>query len=249
MTCRISCRISEKIWSMKVVLRSHGETLSLDIETLPVLLMNYQWSRVQKWNRVRVSIVSTRTFRRTQIAISAWRQKWRGLLAEDVLVQSCPEQAILVTWSADHKILSEESASRNNHRYAVVVQHLATLWLQSYPCKTKTSQETEKSLMKFLEPTRKPKVIYTDESLEFGKSCEDLSWNHCTSTPHRTETKSDCRKSSAQSERRDICSIVAIRSGQRIVGGFHGVLLLSAKHSRSLVWWEDTIWKAVRNAF
>ena len=23
---------------------------------------------------------------------------------------------------------------------------------------------------------------------EFGKSCEDLSWNHCTSTPHRSET-------------------------------------------------------------
>ena len=23
----------------------------------------------------------------------------------------------------------------------------------------------------------------------FGKACEDLSWNHCTSTPHRSETK------------------------------------------------------------
>ena len=42
--------------------------------------------------------------------------------------------------------------------------------------------------MKFLEPTRKPKVIYTDNSLEFGNACEDLSWNHCTSTPHRSET-------------------------------------------------------------
>ena len=37
-------------------------------------------------------------------------------------------------------------------------------------------------------PTWKPKVIYTDNSVEFGKSCEDLSWNHCTSTPHRLET-------------------------------------------------------------
>ena len=42
--------------------------------------------------------------------------------------------------------------------------------------------------MKFLEPTRKPKAIYTDNSLEFGKSCEELSWNDCTSTPHRSET-------------------------------------------------------------
>ena len=90
--------------------------------------------------------------------------------------------------TADHKVLSEESESRHNHRYAVVVQDLATQWLQSYPCKTKTSQETQKSLQKFLEPTRKPKVIYTDTSLKFGKSCEECSWNHCTSTPHRSAT-------------------------------------------------------------
>ena len=51
--------------------------------------------------------------------------------------------------AADHKILSEESESRNNHRYAVVVQDLATQWIQAYPCKTKTSQETQKSLQKF----------------------------------------------------------------------------------------------------
>ena len=47
-----------------------------------------------------------------------------------------------------------------------------------------TSQETQKSPKKFLEPTRKPKVIHTDNSLEFGKSCEELSWNHCAKT-HR----------------------------------------------------------------
>ena len=56
------------------------------------------------------------------------------------------------------------------------------------PCKTKSSQETQKNLLNFLEPTRKPKAIYTDNSLDFGKSCEELSWNHCTSTPHRSET-------------------------------------------------------------
>ena len=72
--------------------------------------------------------------------------------------------------TADHKVLSEGCESRNNHRYAVVVQDLATQWIQSYPCKTKTSQETQRSLQKFLEPNRKPKVIYTDNSLEFGKA-------------------------------------------------------------------------------
>ena len=70
----------------------------------------------------------------------------------------------------------------------VVVQDLATQWIESCPCKTKKSQETERSLRKFLEPSEKPKVMYTNNSLEFGKSCEDLSWNHCTSTHHRSET-------------------------------------------------------------
>ena len=56
--------------------------------------------------------------------------------------------------TADHKVLSEGCESRNNHRYAVVVQDLAAQWIQSYPCKTKTSQETPRSLQKFLEPNR-----------------------------------------------------------------------------------------------
>ena len=79
--------------------------------------------------------------------------------------------------TADHKVLGDSCESRNNHRYAVVVQDLATQWIQAYPCKTKTSQETQRSLQKFLEPDRNPKVIYTDNSLEFGKACGDLSWN------------------------------------------------------------------------
>ena len=90
--------------------------------------------------------------------------------------------------TANHKVLGDNCESRNNHRYAVVVQDLATQWIQAFWCKTKTSQETQRSLQKFLEPDRKPKVINTDNSLEFGKACEDLSWNHCTSTPHRSET-------------------------------------------------------------
>ena len=64
--------------------------------------------------------------------------------------------------TADHKVLSEGCESRNNYRYAVVVQDLATQWIQSYPCKTKTSQETQRSLQKFLEPNSKPLVIYID---------------------------------------------------------------------------------------
>ena len=42
MNCQIGCRNSERIWSMNGVRQSHGETLRPRIETLPVLLMNYQ---------------------------------------------------------------------------------------------------------------------------------------------------------------------------------------------------------------
>ena len=54
--------------------------------------------------------------------------------------------------TADHKVLSKNCESRNNHRYAIVVQDLATQWIRSYPCKAKTSQETQRSLQKFLGP-------------------------------------------------------------------------------------------------
>ena len=39
--------------------------------------------------------------------------------------------------TADHKVLSEGCESRNNHRFAIVVQDLATQWIQSYLCKTR----------------------------------------------------------------------------------------------------------------
>ena len=123
--------------------------------------------------------------------------------------------------TADHKVLSDSCASRKNHRYAFVVQDLATQWIQAYPCITKTSQETQRSLQKFLEPERNPKVIYTDNSLEIGKSCEDLSWNHCTSTPHRSETNG-----------------IAERAVRRLKEGTSAVLLQSGLNES---WWADSM--------
>ena len=123
--------------------------------------------------------------------------------------------------TADHKVLSDNCESRNNHRFAVVVQDPATQWIQAYPYKTKTSQETQRSLQKFLEPERKPKVIYTDNSLEFGKACENLSWNHCTSTPHRSETNG-----------------IAERAVRRVKEGTSAVLLQSGLNGS---WWADSM--------
>ena len=103
--------------------------------------------------------------------------------------------------------------------------------------------------MNFLEPTRKPKVNYTDISLEFGKSCAESSWNHCTSRPHRSETNGICERPVRGVKEGDICGTVAIRSGQRMVDGFHGIMLLSAKNQDKLSDGKNTFRKAVRNAF
>ena len=48
--------------------------------------------------------------------------------------------------TADHKVLSDNCESRNNHRYAVLVQDLATQWIQAYPCKNKNSQKKPEKL-------------------------------------------------------------------------------------------------------
>ena len=69
--------------------------------------------------------------------------------------------------TADHKVLSEGCESRDNLRYAGVVQDLDTQWIQSNPCKTKTSHETEK-LSKFLEPTNQ-KLYTTTTRWNLGK--------------------------------------------------------------------------------
>ena len=79
----------------------------------------------------------------------------------------------------------------------------------------------QRSLQKFLEPERKPKVIYTDNSLEFRKACEDLSWNHCTSTPHRSETNG-----------------IAERAVRRVKEGTSAVLLQSGLNES---WWADSM--------
>ena len=48
--------------------------------------------------------------------------------------------------------------------------------------------------------------------------------------------KSSCWEGGTKDKGGNLCCSVAVGLGRKMVGGFHGVLLLSAKHSRSLVW-------------
>ena len=189
-------------------------------ETLPVLLMNYFQIREQKWYRV--SIVSLLTSRRSEIFDICLRTKDTRASCRRRTGKVGPRAENFGDLKTpDHKVLTDRCESRYNHRYAVVVQGLATQWIQSYPCKTKCYQETHKKIMKFREPTRKPKVSYTDNSLEFGKAFEELTWNHCTSTPHRSETNG-----------------IAERAVRRIKEGTSAVLLQSNLDGK---WWADSM--------
>ena len=123
--------------------------------------------------------------------------------------------------TADHKVLSDNCETRNNRRYAVVVQDLATQWIQAYPCKTKLHKKPREACKSSWNSIENRKSFNTDNSLEFGKDCEDLSWNHCTSTPHRSETNG-----------------IAERAVRRVKEGTCAVLLQSGLNES---WWADSM--------
>ena len=69
--------------------------------------------------------------------------------------------------TANHKVFNVEGESRNNHRCAVVVQDLAHSMDSISPAQNKNFSGDGPAVAK-------AEVIYTDNSLEFGKSCEKI---------------------------------------------------------------------------
>ena len=79
--------------------------------------------------------------------------------------------------TADHKDLSENCVSRNNHQ-----------WIQSYPCKKQLYKKHREVCESSWSQIGSRKSVTLANPVEFCEACEDLSWKHCTSTPHRSET-------------------------------------------------------------
>ena len=132
-------------------------------------------------------------------------------------------QTSLVTWLPPTTRSSTKRTSRAKILSVVfVVQDLSVRWIQSYRAKKRTSQETMRSSRKFLDPHGSPKVEMenADSSLEFGKSFEEVSWNHGTSTLHRSETNG-----------------IAERAVRRIKEGTSDVLLQSGHNEK---WWAGS---------
>ena len=90
--------------------------------------------------------------------------------------------------TADHKILNEDDQLRSQDGIALIIQDRATHWLQSYPSKTKSDDDTYRGFQRFLGPGGKAKHVYTDASKEFKKALEEFETSHDSSTPHRPQT-------------------------------------------------------------
>ena len=147
--------------------------------------------------------------------------------------------------TADHKVLNEGGESRNNHRHAVVIQELATQWIQSYPCETKTSQETERSLRSFSSRRKSQQSFTLTIPWNLANPVKILPWNHWKSTLHRSETNGVAERAVRKVKEGTFAVFVAIRLGWKMVGWFHGVLLLLAKCPTPPGRWENTSWTAI----
>ena len=111
---------------------------------LGVLLVNHLQIRKEKWYRAStVFILTSRKDRNCDICLRTKITRASCRRRTGTVVPRAEKFCDLVT--ADHKVHNEGCESRNNHRYAVVVQDLATQWLQSYPCETKTSQKLKRA--------------------------------------------------------------------------------------------------------
>ena len=154
-----------------------------------------------------------------QIVKFASSQKLEGQHNSESHIRRASKFGDIIT--ADHKVFNAGGESLNDQRHEIVVRVLATQWLQSYPCRTKTSQESARNLRQFLDHEENPKVIYTDNSLKFEKASEDLQWNHCTSTPNRPETNE-----------------IAERTVRRAKEGTSFILLQSRLEEQ---WWAESV--------
>ena len=188
----------------------------------------------------------TFTSQEAEIATYAWRQKLQGPMQKTHwrnIYSTCWK----VWWlhngrsqSPDRGVwISEQSSIRSRGAgLSHSVETILSVQNQNF------SRDREK--LTIVSWTRKPKVIYTNNSFEFWQ----ILWRNIVESPN-FDTSSIwnewyCGTSCTTSSRRNISSIVAIRSGWKMVGWFHGMLLLSAKCARPHGRREHSKRKAIR---
>ena len=202
-------RMSKKIWKEQNCMHPH------------TALQNQIQNILRKWQRNQGSTIFILTSQKTEIATYAWEPKMTRapcrrrtgealLRAEKFGLDNGRSQSPL--WGM--WIKRQSPVRCRGTRSCCSMDSILSVWNEVF---TWDGQK----FVKCLEPSHRPKVAYTDNSMEFGKACEGLSWNHRTSTPHRSETKG-----------------TAERAVRRVKEGTSAVLLQSGLDERS---WSDSM--------
>ena len=115
----------------------------------------------------------------------------------------------------------EDEYSRHGDTCSLVVQDRFTMWIGSYPAKSKDSNETTESLRHFVGPVDKSqlKMFYSDGAGELHKSATNIGFQHEPSTPHRPQSNG-----------------VAENAVRRVLEGTRAVLFASGL---SHAWWRE----------
>ena len=129
---------------------------------------------------------------------------------------------------AEHKVLNGGRESRNNHRYAVVVQVLATQRSVANQNFTGDGEECTKVLIAVAEAKSYSYVQF----IRFGQVLWRISMESSNNDTSSIRDKRNCRMSCTSNRRRDISRIIAIWIGWWVVVGFFEMLLLSSKWPR-----------------
>ena len=211
---------SAKIWWMKF---QNMETFT------PILLMKRLQCRLQRDVRIWVSTVFMLISPKTEIARSVNRPKLQGL-REDAKATSWQ-----IWWLNNSRPQSPKRQLRVSKQSSTRSRGTGSSHSMD-PGVSVPNQNLSRNPEKFA------KVPKTDNSLNWQSL-----WRSFLETLHvyttQIRNKWDCCKSSTQSERRYVGSVVAIKSEWKLVGRFHGMLHVSAKRHRLIVWWEDVLWK------
>ena len=124
----------------------------------------------------------------SKLLVGTWRDGRGQCRQSSGRADGLPEPVLFGdSLTADHAIINEDDMSRAQDRAALVVQDRATRWIQSYPARSKSAEQTGMALQRFMGPGNKPKYMYTDGSQEFENAAKDLGWLHDESIPYRPE--------------------------------------------------------------
>ena len=148
--------------------------------------------------------------------------KLRFLHAEDTIKDLFREQKSLVTWKQQ---MTKSSTKEVNPRTITgTLSWYKILSLNGFNLigvKPKLRKRHRKVYTSFLHRHRSQKLSKTENSLVMSKSCEELTRNHRTSTPHRSATNE-----------------ITERAVRRVKEGTSAVLLQSGFDEK---WWSDSM--------